>query len=230
MQQGSPTDKVSKPRGRPKGSNKRHLVTGAPGVYFMDTGRFYRESSNHAIALSGRCRNLIDLGPDYTGPVPPAYGGMGGTYIADPDHDRSEDRPRMEYERRRRAGELIAFEIHGPPPTGWSCPWVMYADGNPGNFAPANVCWMDIADPDPDRHVRQLMLSDEAALKRFNAPSRGGLYRPHGKAPLPDVFVGEHMDAPMRHRMVQHPPNTVPGWSAHWENERRRAQDDLKAS
>lgn len=231
MQQLSPTDKPRK-RGRPKGStrNTQHAVTGAHGIYFTENSTFYDKSRNR-IPLGGRCKNLIDLGPEYAGPVPPAYGGMGGMYIADPDHDRSEDKPRMTYDRRRRAGELVAFEIYGPPPNGWACPLVVYADGNPGNFAPANVLWSNTIHNDTDRSVRQLMVSDEVALKRFNAPSRGGLYRPHGNTQnMPDVFAHEQLDVSWRHGMVQCPPNRVHRWSAHWEDERRKAQDKLKAS
>ena len=232
MQEVSPTDEPRK-RGRPKGSsrNTQHAVTGAHGTYFTENNSFYDKSRNR-IALEGRYKNLIDLGPEYAGPVPPAYGGMGGMYIADPDHDRSEDKPRMEYDRRRRAGELVAFETYGPPPCGWACPWVMYADGDPGNYRPENVFWMDIADPDPDRHVRHLMVSEEVALKRFNAPSRGGMYRPHANnAHAPNVFVGERMDVSYRFRMVQRPPNIVHNWSENWERDRRKAlQDNVKAN
>jgi hypothetical protein len=197
------------PPNQPKKTRvKRWDVTGAPGLQFNDAGVFYR--SRHLISLSGKHGHLIDPGKNYGGPVPPAYGGLWtGAYLRDPDDDREDDDAALIVERCRRAADLVAYECLGPPPGGWAECWAIPLDGNSGQCVPGNLRWSN-----PQRHnkIKHLMVSDTVASQMFNRQSRGGLYRPHRKGEYPEIFAHEQLEAPLRHRMVQLPPNRAKDW------------------
>ncbi|EHB53664.1 hypothetical protein MycrhDRAFT_4127 [Mycolicibacterium rhodesiae JS60] len=197
----------------PKKRSKRRDVTGASGLQFNDAGRFYR--SRHPVQLSGKYGHLINLGKDYAGPVPTAYGGpISGAYLADPDADPTETNRGIVYDRRWRAAEVIAYEVLGSPPYGWVGAWVKHLDGDPSNLATENLAWATALPPNMKWRttIRNLLVSEVVALRQFNRPSRGGTYQPHSGAMHPDPIMGERIDAPMRHRMVHKPLRRVAKW------------------
>jgi hypothetical protein len=193
-------EQLSSPSAQSK-KRQRWDVTGAHNLQFNTHGAFYR--SDHKVRLSGKYGHLIDLGDDYSGPVPTAYGGpVTGSYLADPDNAESEQ---LEYNRLRRASEVIAYETLGRPPGGWVGAWVKHLDDDPANLAPENLQWATTVDPNTKQHnmIKGNMVSDVVRSRRANSASRGGLYRPH-KAKRADTYPGERLDVPMRPRMMHH--------------------------
>jgi len=183
--------------------NKRQRwdVTGAGNLQFNALGAFYRGTNK--VRLTGKYGHLVDLGKNYGGPVPTAYGGpVTGGYLADPHDAESEQ---LEYNRLRRASEVIAYEVFGSPPDGWVGAWVKHLDGNPANLAPHNLEWMTTVSANTKRHnvIKVNMVSDVVRSQRANNPSRGGIYRPHLNTRA-DSVVGERLDVPMRPRIMHH--------------------------
>lgn len=172
-------------------------------MQFNHKGMFFR--SRHLVTLAGKYRHLIDLGETYLGPVPTAYGGpVTGGYLADPDNAENE---RMEYNRLRRASEVIAYEVFGSPPGGWIGAWVKHLDGDPANLAPHNLLWMTAIDLNHKRHnvIKTHMVSDIVQSRQANNPSRGGIYDPHKKQNKnAKTFADERLDVPMRPRIMHH--------------------------
>lgn len=210
-------EQETRPRDQPKKRGKRWDVTGANGLQFNQNGVFYRGTNR--VRPKGKHNHLIDPGKNYGGPVPPAHGGLWtGAYLRNPDDDREDGEAALIVERCRRAADLVAYECLGPPPGGWVGSWAKHLDGDPSNPAPDNLCWATTVTTNTKRHngIKNLMLSEVVSAQQFNRPSRGGTYRPYRKGEYPDVFAHEQLDAPLRHRMAQTPPNTVPDWDANY--------------
>ncbi|WP_157561035.1 HNH endonuclease [Mycobacterium sp. E802] len=176
-------------------------MTGAENLQFNDAGKFFR--SRHLVTLTGKYGHLIDLGKNYGGPVPTAYGGpVTGGYLADPDDAENEQ---LEYNRLRRASEVIAYEVFGSPPDGWVGAWVKHLDSDPTNLAPHNLEWATTVNLNDKRHnmIKGRMVSDVVRSQRANNPSRGGIYRPRQpKHAAP--FMDERLDVPLRPRIMHH--------------------------
>lgn len=198
-------EQLSSPSAQPK-KRQRWDVTGAHNLQFNTQGVFYRGTNK--VRLTGKYGHLIDLGDDYSGPVPTAYGTpVTGGYLADPDDTESEQ---LEYNRLRRASEVIAYETLGRPPGGWVGAWVKHLDNDPTNLAPLNLQWTTAVHPNINRHnmIKGNMVSDIERSRRANSASRGGLYRPQ-KAKPPGPYSAERLDVPMRPRIMHHHGNRV---------------------
>ncbi|MEZ0359883.1 hypothetical protein [Mycobacterium sp. SA01] len=192
---------------------KRWDVTGGHGLQFNDHGVFYRGTNR--VPPRGMYGHLIHPGKNYAGPVLPAYGSLTGRYLADPDDDR--DDPAAEritcYE--RRAAELIAFEVLGPPPAAWSATAVLHLDGDPANCAPGNLRYAvdaERANILHDRDIRSLMVSEVTASRLYNEHSAFRFAPYHGRRKPKEALMGERLDVTYRHRMVHKPHVTVENW------------------
>lgn len=182
---------------------QRWDVTGAENLQFNNTGKFFR--SRHLVTLTGKYGHLIDLGENYIGPVPTAYGGpVTGGYLADPDNAEND---RIEYNRLRRAAEVIAYEVFGSPPDGWVGAWVKHLDGDPANLAPHNLLWVTAVSAEAKQRsiIKGNMVSDVVRSRQANNPSRGGIYDPHRKQNKnARAFACERLDVPLRPRIMHH--------------------------
>jgi hypothetical protein len=97
-------------------------------------GRFFLHRKEKQ--TTGKRAPTIDLGGDYVGPIPPAYGHT--EWIKDKSGVYREV-----VHRERFVDEIVAWEFLGPPPKDIRGMHVLHKDGDRSNPAAANLLWVE---------------------------------------------------------------------------------------
>lgn len=135
----------------------RRDVPGAPGWQIAADGTPYRYDRRHE--PTGRLRNKIDLGDNYTGPIPLAHEHV--EWITDKSGHK-----RRKINRERFLDEIVYHAWYGPLP--WRRTTIRHLDGNASNCAPANL--VAVADgafikAANEKHTLKMMKPDVAGKK-----------------------------------------------------------------
>ncbi|MBX8687173.1 hypothetical protein GO011_06985 [Mycobacterium sp. 20091114027_K0903767] len=176
---------------------ERRDVRGAPGWQVNANGEFFLHRKRRE--TGGKLAPTIDLGADYVGLIPVAYGHA--ERITDANGES-----RVIVHRERFVDEIVCWTFHGPPPSSISGMCVVHLDGDGSNCSAANLRWY--LDPEhealqEENRIRRLMRPDHLPLRMLVKADTNPLRR---LLFTTDDSISGHMPKPSEQLRIDPPP------------------------